>query len=670
MKGGGAVAEQRRQSEGGGAVAEQLRMDAKAGAGGAVDQLAVLDLARTVSGGSSRDEPASRPLLATCDTVCHVPQDFFHQCDHLTQLVKDAEDDGEPIRVQASAGDLAAVLQLVDELPRAGSPAETWGIDQALVACRVAAFLGHRDLSRRGLGVLAAAITGAESLPELVGAADRLPPPLRAAVAVVLQGSDAPLTADAIAGVIAAVTTHGAATEVAPEPEPEPAAASDERLVLHLELCDTDTMFSLLASLEVSTCLRLVQSSHAACSMVFASDFKFAFRAWSAVLSTLRDDDEPQHMSLVDAAVAQAIEELDDDASATAGGFAEQLTELIQLVVELQGHTAHLTSDLPADERPEEGLARLAWVETQALKLGGTTDARGRLIARVLVPQLAQMVQDSSNQRPPHNLADQAYAAAARVIEATAVAAGASAQAELDAATTDGAPTTEQTQRLDAAWINCKGAHHLQRVVFGYLNRFHIPRSTTKPLQEMCTDAKCPIWDAWIERGWSPPAATVAPAIHTIRLISGDKEVFEVSLEVAMQSNTLKATIDAWMATGGMPGGGNSIPCPSVESPILSKAVEFCTWHAKASADGLPEDAKKEWNQKFIDVDQGTLFHTLMAANALDIKPLLDLACKAVADMMKGKTPEEIRAHFNIQNDFTPEEEEEVRRENAWCEDI
>ena len=54
----------------------------------------------------------------------------------------------------------------------------------------------------------------------------------------------------------------------------------------------------------------------------------------------------------------------------------------------------------------------------------------------------------------------------------------------------------------------------------------------------------------------------------------------------------------------------------------------------------------------------------------MDIKPLLDLTCATVASMIKGKTPEEIRAHFNIQNDFTPEEEEEVRRENAWCEDI
>ncbi|CAK9153977.1 unnamed protein product [Ilex paraguariensis] len=54
------------------------------------------------------------------------------------------------------------------------------------------------------------------------------------------------------------------------------------------------------------------------------------------------------------------------------------------------------------------------------------------------------------------------------------------------------------------------------------------------------------------------------------------------------------------------------------------------------------------------------------AANYLNIKSLLDLTCQTVADMFKGKTPEEIRKTFNIENDFTPEEEEEVRRENAW----
>jgi S-phase kinase-associated protein 1 len=38
-----------------------------------------------------------------------------------------------------------------------------------------------------------------------------------------------------------------------------------------------------------------------------------------------------------------------------------------------------------------------------------------------------------------------------------------------------------------------------------------------------------------------------------------------------------------------------------------------------------------------------------------------------VADMIKGKIPEEIRKTFNITNDFYPKEEEEVRRENQWA---
>jgi len=34
--------------------------------------------------------------------------------------------------------------------------------------------------------------------------------------------------------------------------------------------------------------------------------------------------------------------------------------------------------------------------------------------------------------------------------------------------------------------------------------------------------------------------------------------------------------------------------------------------------------------------------------------------------MIKGKTPDEIRATFGVKEPFTPEEEEQVLRENEW----
>lgn len=49
------------------------------------------------------------------------------------------------------------------------------------------------------------------------------------------------------------------------------------------------------------------------------------------------------------------------------------------------------------------------------------------------------------------------------------------------------------------------------------------------------------------------------------------------------------------------------------------------------------------------------------------MKDLLHVACKVAGNLMKGKPPEEIRKAFNIQNDFSPEEEEQVRKENEWC---
>lgn len=153
-----------------------------------------------------------------------------------------------------------------------------------------------------------------------------------------------------------------------------------------------------------------------------------------------------------------------------------------------------------------------------------------------------------------------------------------------------------------------------------------------------------------------------------VRLASEGGEEFEVLVKVAKMSETVRNLIED-------AGIGNTIPLPNVTGKILGKVVEYCNHHVD---DAPPADDKKDekrtddispWDADFCKVDQATLFELILAANYMDIKPLLDLTCKTVANMIKGKTPEEIRATFNIKNDFTPEEEEQVRKENEWCEE-
>lgn len=120
-----------------------------------------------------------------------------------------------------------------------------------------------------------------------------------------------------------------------------------------------------------------------------------------------------------------------------------------------------------------------------------------------------------------------------------------------------------------------------------------------------------------------------------------------------------------------------AIPVQNVTFPVMEKVVEWCRQHQgdPPATDNDDSDNRKksteieEWDQKFMQVDQEMLFEIILAANYLDIKQLLDVGCKTVANMIKGKSPEEIRKTFNIVNDFTPEEEEQIRRENEWAEE-
>ena len=157
-----------------------------------------------------------------------------------------------------------------------------------------------------------------------------------------------------------------------------------------------------------------------------------------------------------------------------------------------------------------------------------------------------------------------------------------------------------------------------------------------------------------------------------IRLQSNDGEIFPIDLAVDKKSNTIKTMLDDLGVEEDA--GEEVVPLPNVDTNILKKVIEWSAFHKddpEPTDDDEYTDGRRDeipsWDSDFLKVDQSSLFEIILVTNYLDIKGLLEVGCKAVARMMSGKSPEEIRKIFNIKNDLTPEEEEPIQKENEWC---
>jgi S-phase kinase-associated protein 1 len=160
-----------------------------------------------------------------------------------------------------------------------------------------------------------------------------------------------------------------------------------------------------------------------------------------------------------------------------------------------------------------------------------------------------------------------------------------------------------------------------------------------------------------------------------IKLQSNEGDIFTVDLKTAKMSNTVKTMLEDLGFDDSKK--DETVPLPRVSSDILKLIIDWSTHHKDEKVYENNNDDYKErriddipkWDVDFLKVDQSTLFEIILAASYLDINDLLEVGCQTVANMMKGKTPEEIRKIFNIENDLTPEEEDEIRKENEWCEE-
>jgi len=174
---------------------------------------------------------------------------------------------------------------------------------------------------------------------------------------------------------------------------------------------------------------------------------------------------------------------------------------------------------------------------------------------------------------------------------------------------------------------------------------------------------------------------------QTIILISKEGRRLPVARAALMQSELCKTTLEGDKDA-------SEIPLYHIEGSIVQKVIDYLTYHQKVPPRQIEKplpssnmrDLVDKWDVEFIEgsangdvstnghsndltppapssAHQEFLFKLLLAANYLNIKSLLTLTCAKLASLIKGRTPTQIRTIFNIKNDYTAAEEEEVRKE-------
>ena len=136
----------------------------------------------------------------------------------------------------------------------------------------------------------------------------------------------------------------------------------------------------------------------------------------------------------------------------------------------------------------------------------------------------------------------------------------------------------------------------------------------------------------------------------SLKLRSLDDDIFKIDPKVAKMSETIANMMKSPTQPDGI------IPL-NISSPILQMIIKWMTHHQNDPP--LPDEVDYHleevpaWDQEFLGaMEQGPFFELFLAAEYLNIRALLHICAKSVADIMRGKSPEVIRAIFSIDNDL------------------
>ncbi|KAM2647467.1 hypothetical protein TB1_000714 [Malus domestica] len=136
-----------------------------------------------------------------------------------------------------------------------------------------------------------------------------------------------------------------------------------------------------------------------------------------------------------------------------------------------------------------------------------------------------------------------------------------------------------------------------------------------------------------------------------IWLQTTDGSIQQVVQEVAMYCPMIcKENIQKGMGASK----NHAISLPErVGTAMLSLILDYCRFH---QVPGRSNKECKAFDEKYIRMDTKLLCELTSAADSLQLKPLVDLTSRALARIIEGKTPEEIREIFHLPDDLTEEE--------------
>ena len=143
-----------------------------------------------------------------------------------------------------------------------------------------------------------------------------------------------------------------------------------------------------------------------------------------------------------------------------------------------------------------------------------------------------------------------------------------------------------------------------------------------------------------------------------IILISSESNPVEIKAKAAKRSNLIKEFIQDFPE--------NNIPLNSINYKTLLKIKEYLEHYENSEPKDIRQPLPKKdfknivdsWDYNFIDLQNETIFEIMLAANYMDIRPLLNLTCAKIASEITGKNEQQIRDLFKMGKDCGIDENE------------